>query len=119
MAEATKHAGGCHCGRVRFEVTTDLGMVISCNCSICLKKGLILTFVPEGQFTLLSGEDNLTDYQFNKHVIHHLTCASCGVQPFARGKGPDGVETVAVNLRCVDDIDLATLSPTPYDGRSA
>lgn len=118
MTETKTHTGGCHCGRVRYEVETDLGTVISCNCSICSRKGLVLTFVPGEKFTLISGEDSLTDYQFNKHVIHHLSCATCGVQPFARGRSPEGVETVAINVRCLDDVDVAALSPTPYDGRS-
>jgi hypothetical protein len=118
MAQTKNHAGGCHCGRVRYEVETDLATVISCNCSICSKKGLILTFVPKDKFRLLSGEDGLTDYQFNKHVIHHLTCATCGVQPFSRGRAPDGAEMVAINVRCLDDVDLSTLTPTPFDGRS-
>lgn len=118
MTEAKTHAGGCHCGRVRYEVETDLATVISCNCSVCSMKGLILTFVPKERFSLLAGEDNLTDYQFNKHVIHHLSCATCGVQSFARGRTPDGSETVAINVRCLDDIDLSSLTPMPFDGRS-
>ncbi|MYZ46508.1 GFA family protein [Propylenella binzhouense] len=119
MAEATMHAGGCHCGRVRFEAKTDLGTLISCNCSICSKKGLMLTFVPDGDFRLVSGYDFLVDYQFNKHVIHHLSCARCGVEPFARGKAPDGSPMVAINVRCLDDVDVATLEPTPFNGRDA
>ena len=67
-----KYTGGCHCGKVRFEVDMDLKEVISCNCSMCAKRGSLLAFVPEENFTLLSGEDALTDYQFNKKVIHHL-----------------------------------------------
>jgi hypothetical protein len=119
MAERKTRAGGCHCGRVRYEVETDLATVISCNCSICTKKGLLLTFVPAPQFSLLSGEDRLVDYQFNKHVIHHLSCAACGVESFARGRAPDGAEMVAINARCLDGIELAELTLTPFDGRSA
>jgi hypothetical protein len=118
MADMKKHSGGCHCGRVRYEVETDLASVISCNCSICSKKGLILTFVPKERFSLLSGEGDLADYQFNKHVIHHLSCATCGVESFARGTAPDGAEMVAINVRCLDDLDLSALTPTPFDGRS-
>lgn len=118
MADMKKHSGGCHCGRVRYEVETDLASVISCNCSICSKKGLILTFVPKERFSLVSGEGDLADYRFNKHVIHHLSCATCGVESFARGTAPDGAEMVAINVRCLDDLDLSALTPTPFDGRS-
>lgn len=118
MAEAKTYSGSCHCGRVRYEVTTDLARVMECNCSHCSRKGFLLSFVPSEQFRLLSGEDALTDYQFNKKVIHHLFCATCGVQSFGRGPGPGGVEMVAVNVRCLDGVDRSTLSVTQFDGKS-
>ncbi len=61
------YTGGCHCGRVRYEVTTDLAMVMECNCSHCSKRGLLLTFVTPDKFTAVAGDDGLKDYQFNKH----------------------------------------------------
>ena len=118
MSEAQKYTGGCHCGQVRYEVETDLSMVISCNCSICSKKGLLLTFAPVEKFSLVSGESDLIDYQFNKHVVHHLFCARCGVESFARGQMPDGTPMVAVNVRCLDGVDVSELTLTPFDGRS-
>jgi hypothetical protein len=117
MAEATTHAGGCHCGAVRYEVTTGLDRVLACNCSHCQRRGLLLTFVPEASFRLQSGGDNLQDYQFNKKVIHHLFCRTCGIESFARGTGPGGDAMVAINVRCLDGIDIGALSPTPFNGR--
>jgi hypothetical protein len=113
-----KHTGGCHCGRVRYEIEADINQVMSCNCSLCQKRGALLTFVPAGQFTLLSGGDDLTDYQFNKKIIHHLFCGTCGVGSFARGVAPDGSEMVAVNVRCLEDVDPAALTVKPFDGKS-
>ena len=118
MDEAKTLTGGCHCGNVRYEVTTDLAQVIRCNCSLCSKRGWLLSFVPADQFRLLSGEEALVDYQFNHKVIHHLFCKVCGVESFGRGVGPGGQETVAVNLRCLDDVDLSLLNPVDYDGKS-
>jgi hypothetical protein len=118
MAEMRKHAGGCHCGAVRYEVETDLGKVVSCNCSLCQKRGSVLAFVPLSQFNLLSGENAVTDYQFNKKIIHHFFCGICGVGPFARGVAPGGAEMVAINVRCLDDVDIETLEITPFDGKS-
>ena len=117
MAEQV-YGGGCHCRRVRFEVTTGLTPVISCNCSHCQPKGLLLTFVPASQFKLTSGEGELTLYQFNKRVIQHFFCSTCGVESFARGKTADGRDTVSINVRCLDDVDLSALQLTPFDGRS-
>jgi hypothetical protein len=112
------YTGGCHCGQVRYETTADLAEVISCNCSICSKRGLLLTFVKPERFALRSGAEMLNDYQFNQRVIHHVFCPVCGVESFARGKSPDGSEMIAVNVRCLDDINIAALKPTPFDGRS-
>jgi hypothetical protein len=114
-----KYSGGCHCGKVRYEVTTDLMSVISCNCSICSKRGWLLTFVPKDAFTLVSGEDEVTDYQFNKHLIHHLFCTTCGTASYAVGSDPAGNEMIAINVRCLDEVDPTTLAITPFDGKSA
>ncbi len=111
------YMGGCHCGSVRYEVTTDPEQAIACNCSICAKHGLWLTFATPDQFKLLSGEGGLTDYQFNQHAIHHLFCPTCGIELFARGS-KDGKAMYAVNVRCLDGLDISTLSPKPFDGRS-
>lgn len=112
------YTGSCHCGQVRFQATTDLARTLSCNCSICSRLGYVLSFIPATQFRLLSGEDALTDYQFNKKRIHHLFCSTCGIHPFARSTGPDGKETVAVNLRCLEGVDLEALTPQKFDGKS-
>lgn len=113
----TMHRGSCHCGQVRYEVTVPLEKVISCNCSICQRKGTLLAFAPADQFRLLSGEDNLTDYTFNKRQIHHLFCKTCGVTAFAKAMAPDGKDTRAINVRCLEGIDLSKLNVIEYNGR--
>jgi hypothetical protein len=118
MPDLRTFTGGCHCGIVRFETTLDLGNVVACNCSICSKKGLMLAFVPAERFALRAGEDQLTEYLFHKKVIHHQFCPACGVEPFARGHAGDGTAMVAVNVRCLDDVDIAALNARPFDGRS-
>lgn len=117
MAQGKLLTGGCHCGRVRFEATTDPEQAIACNCSICSKHGLWFTFVKPTQFKLVSGLDALGDYQFNKHVIHHVFCRTCGVESFARGKTKEGTDMFAINVRCLDGVDIAKLSPKPFDGK--
>lgn len=117
MPETKTYSGGCHCGTVRYEATTDLAQVLSCNCSICTKRGLLLTFVQPDRFKLLSGNETLSDYQFASRNIHHLFCSRCGVGSFARGTAPDGSEMVAINVCCLDDLDLSDLTLTPFDGK--
>jgi hypothetical protein len=118
MGDQKKYSGSCHCGKVRYEVELDLsGGVVSCNCSMCGRTGTLLTFVDAGQFTLLSGENELTDYVFNQHNIHHLFCKTCGIKSFARGTGPKG-PMVAINTRCLEGVDPAQLKLTHFDGKS-
>jgi len=118
MTDAQKLAGHCHCGAVQFEVEADLGMTVECNCSHCSAKGLVLAFAPLDNFRLVAGEGELSEYRFNKHQIAHRFCATCGAQPFSMGERPDGAKTVAINLRCVDGIEIEKLSPKKVDGRS-
>ncbi len=118
MAKMSKLSGGCHCGAVRYEASADTSGAIECNCSHCQAKGLILAFTPRKNFNLLKGKDNLAEYRFNKQVIAHQFCKTCGTQSFAWGVGPDGTEMAAINMRCVDDVDLEALNPKPFDGRS-
>ena len=117
MPETKTYTRGCHCGKVRYEVATDLAKVISCNCSHCSKRGALLTFVPSDRFTLLSGEDNLTEYRFNTGKIHHFFCRDCGIESFATGDGPGGMAMAAINVRCLDDVDVASLTLTPFNGK--
>jgi hypothetical protein len=117
MSDAKTYKGSCHCGKVSYEVKTDLAEVMSCNCSICSKKGYLLNFVAQDQFNMVSGNDALSDYQFNKKNIHHLFCTGCGIQSFARGTSPDGKAMVAVNVRCLEGVDLDKLEITKVDGR--
>jgi hypothetical protein len=118
MAEAKTYEGGCHCGNVRYRVESDLAQVMSCNCSICRRRGYLLTFVPVAKFELVAGGDALTDYQFNRKNVHHLFCSTCGVGSFGRGTGPGGSEMAAINVRCLDGVDLDALTITPFDGAS-
>jgi hypothetical protein len=119
MSEPRSYTGGCQCGRVRYQAQIDLEQpVLSCNCSMCGRAGTLLTFVPARQFTLVAGEEDLTDYQFNAKHIHHLFCKVCGIKSFARGAGKDG-PVVAVNARCLDEVDPTALKIVPHDGKSA
>ena len=116
----TTHKGSCHCGAVKFSFDGDLTQpVIECNCSHCARKGFLLTFVDADAFQLETPDAPLTEYRFNKKSLEHLFCPTCGVQAFARGKTPKtGRDTVAINVRCVEGIDLDALSRQAVDGKS-
>ena len=111
-----KHHGGCHCGRVRFEVLAPADATVSvCNCSICYKSGFRGLIVPKEQFTLLSGEGSLTTYTFNTGVAQHTFCSNCGIKSFYHPRShPDGV---SVNLSCLDPGTMSSVTLRPFDGR--
>lgn len=118
MTEAKTYTGGCHCGAVRYRVTLKLDQAITCNCSICSRTGTVLAFTPAEQFELVSGREALTDYQWGKKRLHHLFCRHCGVRSFARGAKPGGAEMAAINVRCLDGVDLGAIPTKQFDGKS-
>ena len=108
--------GGCHCGRVRFRVHTDVLAGTDCNCSMCTKKGILHLIVPRDQFELVQGENELTTYTFNTGVAKHTFCRHCGIHPFYVPRSdPDKID---VNIRCIDAIELDKFALTPFDGRN-
>ena len=111
------HAGGCHCGRVRFEVLAPAAIEVDeCDCSMCGKVGFLHLIVPKDRFKLLSGADALTTYTFNTQVAKHLFCATCGVKSFYIPRShPDGV---SVNARCIDAGSIESMTVIPFDGRN-
>jgi hypothetical protein len=115
---AQVYQGGCQCGAVRYEVTVDLDSTVVCNCSRCRRLGTIMAFTTMDKFELLSDKDATTEYLFNKHVIHHLFCSTCGIQSYSYGTRPDGAEMVAINSRCLDGVDPEQLKPKHYDGKN-
>ena len=113
------YSGGCQCGKVRYEVQMDIGEVLACNCSRCGRLGSLLAFAPATQFKLLSGAADLTDFEFNRHMIQHKFCSTCGIQSFAIGTDPKtGAKMAAIDARCVDGIDIDALKVKKFDGRS-
>jgi hypothetical protein len=110
------HAGGCHCGRVRFEVVAPAKIEVSeCNCSMCSKAGYLHLIVPPTKFMLVSGSEVLTTYTFNTGTAKHLFCSVCGVKSFYVPRShPDGF---SVNARCLDAGTVEGMTVTPINGR--
>lgn len=116
---AAKHyQGGCQCGAVSYEVDVDIDTTMTCNCSRCKPMGFVLAFAPREKFELKFGENNLTEYLFNKKQIQHLFCITCGVESFAYGTMPSGEKMAAINVNCLQGVDARKLDSKPVDGKS-
>lgn len=113
-----RYHGTCHCGNVAFDVEGDIKEAMACNCSMCVRKGSLLWFVPRSKFQLRTTDDAMTTYTFNKHVIQHRFCKACGIHAFAEAVGPNGTPMAAINLRALEGVDLDAIPVKHFDGRS-
>jgi hypothetical protein len=110
--------GSCHCGRIAFEVEGIIDRAISCNCSMCQRRGSLLWFVPHDKLRLLTPAEDVSTYTFNKHDIQHHFCNVCGIQLYGEGIDPKGNRIAAINIRCIEGIDLDEIPVSRFDGRS-
>jgi len=111
------HTGGCHCGRVRFEVVAPARIeVTDCDCSICSKAGYLHLIVPKSRFKLVFGTESLTTYEFNTKTAKHLFCSVCGIKAFYVPRShPEGY---SVNARCLDEGTVEHMTITRADGKN-
>jgi hypothetical protein len=114
--ERRTYRGGCHCGRVAYEVEDQLERVTSCNCSICTRKAYLHWIIPREDFRLLTPWEALTTYTFNTGTAKHYFCPQCGVASFYIARSdPDKID---VNVRCLEGVDMATIPLGLFDGRN-
>jgi hypothetical protein len=112
------YTGSCHCGHVRFEVEGTLDGAMACNCSICQRKGWLMWFVPRDRLRLLTPEENCATYTFGPHTIKHRFCPKCGIHPYGEATDPAGTRMAAINIRCLDQVDLESVPVKHFDGRA-
>jgi hypothetical protein len=112
------YKGSCHCGRIAYEVEGEIGAVLECNCSLCSRKGSLLWFVPREQLKMLTPEERMSTYTFNKHAIQHHFCPTCGIHPLAKAVDRSGKPMAAINVRCLEGVDLKALEVKPFNGRA-
>lgn len=114
---STLHHGSCHCGAVKFEVDSPTTPAIRCNCSLCRRRGALMSpFFEASKLRILSGEGDLSLYQFNTGVAKHYFCKHCGIYPFHQTRKDAGLWRV--NLGCLDGVDPYALEAGLSDGAS-
>lgn len=112
------YAGSCHCGKIAFDVQGEIAGAMACNCSMCQRRGSLLWFVGRDALKLRTPDSDVATYTFNKHVIQHRFCPGCGIHVFGEGTDPKGNRIAAVNIRCLEGIDLDAIAVQHYDGRA-
>ena len=112
------HEGSCHCGAVKIRIDLDVSHLVICDCSICMKKGIVHVPVPEEAFELVAGEDQLSLYQFKTNTAKHWFCKQCGIHTFGRPRAAP--ERYTVNARCLDDFEAisAAVETRRFDGKN-
>lgn len=110
------YRGSCHCGAVVIEADGELAGLEVCNCSLCGRAGYIQWYVPERDFRLLTSPDSLATYQFGTRTSRNHFCRTCGMAPFRRPRSDPG--KVAVNVRCLEGVDVEGLPVRHFDGRN-
>lgn len=115
METVRAYSGSCHCGAVTFRITADITDIYRCDCSLCRMKNALMTSVHKEAFELLSGEDVLSEYNWNTGVARHFFCAKCGIYPFHRKRTmPDHY---GVNVNCLEGFDPAGLTVRAAEGK--
>lgn len=108
--------GRCHCGAIAFEVEGELEGLEECNCSLCGRTGFVHWYVDPARFRLRTPEAALETYRFGTRTSRNHFCRVCGVSPFRSPRSdPD---RIAVNVRCLEGVDLADLDVGSFDGRN-
>jgi hypothetical protein len=85
---------------------------------MCSRKASLLWFVPRDKMRLLTSQDGVGTYTFNKHRIKHHFCKVCGIHPYADGVDSKGNPVAAINIRCLPGVELASVQLKNFDGRS-
>lgn len=108
--------GGCHCGRIEFEVEGDLERVSICSCSLCSKQGYMHWLVSRAEFKLVSAPQNLATYSFTTARARHHFCTKCGTAPFSIPRAHP--HSIDVNVRCLEGVEYGTLAIQYLDRQS-
>ncbi len=94
----------CHCGLIQAEINIKkIDKILRCNCSICKRKGSIMSMVKNEDFQIIKGQKDLKLYQFHSKIAKHYFCSKCGIYTHHNPRSNPAM--TGFNLGCLDDID--------------
>jgi len=99
----------CHCGLIEAEINiTNIDKTIKCNCSICKRKGAVMSMVKNEDFKIIKGKENLKLYKFHSKIAKHYFCNNCGI--YTHHNPRSNPLLTGFNLGCLDEIDTFELN---------
>ncbi|RUT81381.1 MULTISPECIES: aldehyde-activating protein [unclassified Mesorhizobium] len=121
----TVHTGGCHCGNIRLEFSTELEPpqteVRACQCSFCVRHGSRAVADPNGRLVIsVKDETQLRRYQFGLRTADYLICRRCGVYVAAIARDDDAIARdddarAIVIINALDDRERFNQEPVRVD----
>ena len=95
----------CHCGGVEIDVKlpeSGFEKLIRCNCSLCKRKGYIMTMVGPDDVKIVKGKDILKLYQYHTKTAKHYFCSNCGIHTHTNPR--INPKIYSVNVACIEGV---------------
>ena len=116
---SSHYQGSCHCGAIQFSFEGEsISQAMRCTCSICSRKGALMTTEAISKEKLIVEADNAAIglYQFDSKIAKHYFCKTCGIFTHLETLRMPG--HCRVNLGCIDELDTAGLKVIVFDGKN-
>ena len=99
----------CHCGVVEAEIKApeNFERILRCNCSLCKRKGAVMSMVKNEDFRITKGVNKIKLYQFYTKVAKHYFCSICGIYTHHNPRSNPAM--TGFNLGCIYEIDTFNL----------
>ena len=107
----------CHCGSVRFEISTKPKSVTECNCSICRRLGAQWAYYHPDEVKVICSGDATVIYMWNDREIEFHHCRMCGCATHYEGLGENPRRAVNARLIAIDDVKGVPIRR--FDGASS
>ncbi|MGS0676849.1 GFA family protein [Shewanella sp. 125m-1] len=103
----------CHCGEVELELNLPDGLVDlrRCDCSMCRRRGAVVTSASLDGITIIKGVEKLSLYQFNTLTAKHYFCRICGI--YTHHQRRSNPKQFGVNVACIEGINPYNLGDIP------
>ena len=90
-----------------INISENFDKTLRCNCSLCKRKGAVMSMVKNEHFKIVKGGDKLKLYQFHSKVAKHYFCSVCGIYTHHNPRSNPAM--TGFNLGCIDEINIFDL----------